>query len=166
MRKNGFTLIELIVVIIVVGILASIAVPKYIDFSGNAKTTTLEAIKGSIDGGMARVYGKSVVAGNHQLPFAPNANTALAFPRITLDGQTVAVNYGYPLGSNSEWQKIITFDRDVFTYTASTDSSRLIIYPKDQAVPSNINEDCIVYYLAATGTTKSTSAKVGMNPCL
>lgn len=153
MRKNGFTLIELIVVIIVVGILASIAVPKYIDFTGNAKTTTLEAIKASIEGGMARVYGKSVVAGNHQLPSAD----------ITLDGQTVDVNYGYPIAN--EWQKIISFDLDAFSYTTTPGGSRLIIYPKDQAVPSNINEDCIVYYLAATGTTKLTSAKVGMNPC-
>lgn len=47
-KKNGFTLIELAIVIAIVGILAAIAIPKFISLSSNAQTSATTAIAGAL----------------------------------------------------------------------------------------------------------------------
>jgi MSHA pilin protein MshB len=42
--NNGFTLIELVVVIIILGIIAIIALPKFIDLGQDAKITTVKSL--------------------------------------------------------------------------------------------------------------------------
>lgn len=46
--QAGFTLIELVVVIVVLGILAAIAVPQFIDVSGQARTAVAQSACGAI----------------------------------------------------------------------------------------------------------------------
>ncbi len=48
MKKEGFTLIELIIVIVIIGILAAIAVPKFVGLTGEAKTSAIKGLAGSI----------------------------------------------------------------------------------------------------------------------
>jgi MSHA pilin protein MshA len=64
MNDKGFTLIELVVVIVILGILAVIAVPKYINLQADAQTKILEGVKVSMQGVSALAYSKSLVAGN------------------------------------------------------------------------------------------------------
>lgn len=47
-NSNGFTLIELIMVIVILGILATVAVPRFMDLSGSAQTTAAEAVAASL----------------------------------------------------------------------------------------------------------------------
>jgi prepilin-type N-terminal cleavage/methylation domain-containing protein len=47
-RERGFTLVELMVVIIIVGILAAIAVPLYTDYTEKARVTEATSIMGAI----------------------------------------------------------------------------------------------------------------------
>ena len=44
--KNGFTLIELVVVIIILGIIAMIALPKFVDIGRDAKIATVKSLVG------------------------------------------------------------------------------------------------------------------------
>jgi prepilin-type N-terminal cleavage/methylation domain-containing protein len=44
---KGFTLIEMVIVIVVMGILAAVAVPKFVSFSTDARVATMETLEGS-----------------------------------------------------------------------------------------------------------------------
>lgn len=64
MKSNkGFTLIELVIVIIVLGILSATAVPKFINLNTDAKISTLKGIQGAIESTNAIVMSKAEIDG-------------------------------------------------------------------------------------------------------
>jgi MSHA pilin protein MshA len=62
-KQVGFTLIELIIVIVLLGILAITAVPKFIDISSDAHRATMKQLEGSLKEASKLVYLKSVIEG-------------------------------------------------------------------------------------------------------
>lgn len=69
MRRNGFTLIELVVVIVLLGILAVTAAPRFLNLQTDARNAALEGLKGSIESGLGIGYGKMAIAGLESLPY-------------------------------------------------------------------------------------------------
>src|SRR5690554_3031533 len=61
--QKGFTLIELIIVIVVLGILAVTAAPQFFNFSTDARVATLKGIEGSIKGANQIVYARASMKG-------------------------------------------------------------------------------------------------------
>lgn len=67
MKRNGFTLIELVVVIVILGILAAIAAPKFMDLQTDARISAINGLSGAIKSAVNMSYAKSIIKGTDKL---------------------------------------------------------------------------------------------------
>jgi prepilin-type N-terminal cleavage/methylation domain-containing protein len=109
MKKNqGFTLIELVVVIVILGILAATAAPKFIDLTSDATVAKLQGMLGAIRSGTNMVHAKAIVQ-----------NKTSDDDSITIGDVTIDIRSGYPTGQWSNSLKyVVNLDNLAFTSDA------------------------------------------------
>jgi len=93
-KQQGFTLIELTIVIIILGILAASAIPKFTNLSSDARLATLKGMEGALRSGINLIYAKAVLS-NQDSPPKEGDDKVIA----SIDGITMTLYSGYPDGN-------------------------------------------------------------------
>lgn len=101
-NTKGFTLIELIVVIVILGIMSAIAVPKFVNFQSDARTSVINGLEGAIRGAATLAYSKSLIEGEE--------TQAAASVTMTVPVDTV---FGYPAGTAAGIEAALDVEGDI-----------------------------------------------------
>jgi len=129
-KEKGFTLIELVMVIVILGILAAFALPRFADLGGDARGATLEGAVGSVKSAAAITHSKCLASSN--------CNENASGETVTMEGsKSVDMENGYPAAAAGGIDVAAQIDTDfVLTNTTGTAPSRTIDIAVDDGTGS------------------------------
>src|SRR5215470_15288174 len=122
-RQRGFTMIELVVVIVILGILAAFALPRFMGLENQARVAALNGMTGSVRSAANMAHGVWLANGN--------------VTPITVDGLAVNIVFGYPDANG-----ISTLIQDKTGFTVNVAAPNTTFTPNNARTPGTCN---IVY---------------------
>jgi MSHA pilin protein MshA len=143
--QRGFTMIELVVIIVVLGVLAAFAVPRFMGLSGRARVAAVSGMTGNIRSAANMAHGVWIATGN----VSP----------ITVDGININIVNGYPDAAG-----ISSMIQDKTGFTVALAPSKATFTPTGAPTPSTCD---VVYHQAPdanspfTITTRTTAQLQG-----
>jgi MSHA pilin protein MshA len=148
-KEKGFTLIELVMVIVILGILAAFALPRFADLGGDARTSVLQGAAGAMKSA-------SAIAHSAQLAKGLGENVA-----VTIEGASVDMVNRYPAATSTGIVRAANIDAydstgtgtGDFEYTTATGTPNTITL-----VPTSYSGTgtCEVVYSESDGTAPAT----------
>ena len=160
--QKGFTLIELIVVIVLISILAGIVVPRFIDLQKDATIAKLEAMAGAMESGVDLVNAKAILE-----------NRIEGTDTIDVGGATMSLASGFPSAHwNNSVRYLVQLDNESFSTfveicaedwcgkgnQTSTPGGVSLVLPARvaKAYPRgySYNDECGVYFINRTDGSK------------
>ncbi|MDR9826748.1 type II secretion system protein [Vibrio sp. FNV 38] len=147
-RQGGFTLIELVVVIVILGILAVTAAPKFLNLQEDARKSSLQGLKGAMTGAAGIVYGKAAINGveTSDSNKVEGIDTVYGYPAATSGGIALSIT-----GLSEDWSAFASTSGSVNTYVAT--------FKADDLDATKVEAtNCFVSYQEATSTAVGTEA--------
>ena len=153
-QQKGFTLIELIIVIVVLGILAVTAAPQFINFQSDARESTVKGAQASVQGAMQLVYAKSLIDGSD----------AGATGTVETEDGTIDIIYGYPAAegaTNGGIAEAAGLGSTEWASSATGATPNVITFSPGDTV----NASCAVVYTEATDASTPATVTSDTSSC-
>ncbi|GGB54106.1 pilin structural protein V10 [Oceanisphaera marina] len=158
MRKSaGFTLIELVIVIVILGILGAVAAPKFLNLQGDAYGANLQAVKSSMESAATLINTKAILAGEDKKEDGDLTSEQSG------TGAAMKLAYGYPTANeivNTLEIKNTGNDAE-YVATAADDDGSVLISPKARAEEVDGGNEAV-----STCAVKYENAEEGKRPAI
>jgi MSHA pilin protein MshA len=128
-KQSGFTLIELVLVIVILAILSAVAVPKFLSVRSDAQQSAMEGLKGALESASTLVNAKAEIEGLG------------SFDDEDLSSG-IRVHWGYPFATQKNLRLVLDFSENIdWELTGSSPVIFTFLSDSDDMSATDIKED-------------------------